>query len=114
MWPDRPRQRATLPVTGRTIYVRFHQGRVKAPDYPKTKLRWWADRLAAAEPDADAAYLYFNNDAGGAAVRDALAMRSSLRAALGGTTDHDVASRVRSVRHPVDQDRGNLRPRPSA
>lgn len=92
VWPDRPRQRATLPVTARTIYVRFHQGRIDAPDYPPAKLRRWAERLAAAEADADTAYLYFNNDAGGAAVRDALALRSSLGAALGGPTDHGLGS----------------------
>ena len=92
VWPDRPRQRATLPVTARTIYVRFHQGRIDAPDYPPAKLRRWAERLAAAEADADTAYLYFNNDTGGAAVRDALALRSSLGAALGGPADHGLGS----------------------
>ena len=71
VWPDRPRTRAVLPVTGRTIYVRFHQGREDAAGYPRAKLRRWADRIAAA--DADVSYLYFNNDEGGAAVRDARA-----------------------------------------
>ncbi|HUL84345.1 MAG TPA: DUF72 domain-containing protein [Actinomycetota bacterium] len=78
VWPDRPRTRAVLPVIGRTIYVRFHQGREDAAGYTRAKLRRWADRIAAA--DADVSYLYFNNDEGGAAVRDAHAMISLVSA----------------------------------
>jgi uncharacterized protein YecE (DUF72 family) len=38
------------------------------PDYPRTKLRRWADRIASL--DARETWVYFNNDTGGAAVRD--------------------------------------------
>jgi uncharacterized protein YecE (DUF72 family) len=75
VWPDRPGWRATLPVTGGWVYVRFHQGRRSRPDYARDKLRRWADRIAGLE-----GYVYFNNDTGGAAVRDALAMIDLLRA----------------------------------
>jgi len=84
VWPDRPRARVALPVTGGWIYARFHQGRVASPGYPTSKLRRWADRLAASS--ADPCYLYFNNDAGGAAVRDARTLMSILG-------DRDVAVR---------------------
>jgi uncharacterized protein YecE (DUF72 family) len=76
VWPDRPGARATLPVTGGWGYVRFHQGRADRPDYDRRKLRRWADRIAALETAE--VFVYFNNDTGGAAVRDALAFRALL------------------------------------
>jgi uncharacterized protein YecE (DUF72 family) len=76
VWPDRPGARATLPITGGWGYVRFHQGRPDRPDYDRRKLRRWADRLEAAP--ADEVFVYFNNDTGGAAVRDALTFRTML------------------------------------
>jgi uncharacterized protein YecE (DUF72 family) len=69
VWADRPGIRLALPVTGGWAYVRFHQGRRTAPGYTREKLRRWADRLA--ETPARDAFVYFNNDTGGAAVRDA-------------------------------------------
>jgi uncharacterized protein YecE (DUF72 family) len=77
VWPDRPGWRATLPMTGGWAYVRFHEGRPGIPDYPRDKLRRWADRLAALPGDA---FVYFNNDTGGAAVRDACTTIAMLRA----------------------------------
>ncbi len=76
VWPDRPGRPATLPLTGGWAYVRFHQGRRTVPDYDRRKLRRWADRIAGL--DAKDVYLYFNNDTGGAAIRDATAMRDLL------------------------------------
>jgi uncharacterized protein YecE (DUF72 family) len=72
VWPDRPGQRANLPVTGGWLYVRFHQGNTSGPDYRRDKLKRWASRIAAA--DASEGFLYFNNDQTGAAIRDARAM----------------------------------------
>lgn len=69
VWPDRPGERPRLPLTGGWCYVRFHQGRRDEPGYSAYKLGRWADRIAAAS--AEDAYCYFNNDTGGAAVRDA-------------------------------------------
>ncbi len=69
VWPDRPGMRATLPVTGEWLYVRFHQGTAAGPGYRRDKLRRWASRIATA--DAKDAFLYFNNDPTGAAIRDA-------------------------------------------
>ena len=65
VWADRPGARVDLPVTGGWAYVRFHQGRADAPGYRREKLRRWADRIA--ELDARDAWIYFNNDTGGAA-----------------------------------------------
>jgi len=69
VWPDRPRVRLALSLTGGWAYVRFHEGRRSEPGYTREKLRRWADRLAAT-PATDV-FAYFNNDTGGAAVRDA-------------------------------------------
>ena len=56
-------------VTGGWSYVRFHQGTRSGPDYPAATLTAWARRLAAL-PARDI-FVYFNNDTGGAAPRDA-------------------------------------------
>lgn len=76
VWPDRPGVRPTLPVTGRWLYVRFHQGTTTHPGYRRDKLQRWASRIAAS--DAREAFLYFNNDQTGAAIRDARTMRELL------------------------------------
>jgi uncharacterized protein YecE (DUF72 family) len=72
VWPDRPGRRHDLPVTGGWIYARFHQGTTRGPGYRRDKLRRWASRIASA--DAAEAFLYFNNDQAGAAIRDARTM----------------------------------------
>jgi uncharacterized protein YecE (DUF72 family) len=53
-------------------YLRLHRGRATpSPCYGRTALRSWAERLADRwAPDEDV-YVYFNNDHGGCAVRDA-------------------------------------------
>ena len=64
-WPD-----YTPPdvVCGGWSYVRFHKGGPLRTGYSRTKLARWADRIAATGGDT---YVYFNNDPGGAALRDA-------------------------------------------
>ena len=74
---DRPRARVPDVVTGGWSYVRFHQGTDTGPDYTRGKLRTWADRIAAMQTRN--VYAYFNNDTGGAAVRDAGVLRELLR-----------------------------------
>jgi uncharacterized protein YecE (DUF72 family) len=69
VWPDRPGERLRLPLTGGWAYVRFHQGGRDAPGYRRDKLGRWAERLASLP--AREIFAYFNNDPGGAAVRDA-------------------------------------------
>ena len=76
VWPDRPGSRVTLPLTGGWGYIRLHQGRATEPGYDRRKLRRWADRIA--DLDAEEVFVYFNNDPGGAAVRDARTFRDLL------------------------------------
>jgi uncharacterized protein YecE (DUF72 family) len=66
---DRARRRSRMQVTGGWSYIRFHQGTASRPGYRRDTLRAWADRLAAL-PARDV-YIYFNNDPGAAAPRDA-------------------------------------------
>ncbi|MCC5580231.1 DUF72 domain-containing protein [Microtetraspora sp. AC03309] len=55
--------------TARWAYLRLHEGLARPlPSYGDRALRSWLDRLG----DVPDAYVYFNNDHGGAAVRDAL------------------------------------------
>jgi uncharacterized protein YecE (DUF72 family) len=69
VWADRPGARISLPLTAGWSYLRFHQGRPTGPDYTREKLRRWAARIA--ELPVRHSYVYFNNDPGGAAIRDA-------------------------------------------
>lgn len=69
VYADRPGTRVPELVTGGWAYIRFHQGAQLNPRYPKRKLERWADRIAGL--DAKDAYVYFNNDALGAAIDDA-------------------------------------------
>jgi uncharacterized protein YecE (DUF72 family) len=71
---DRPGFRGPLLVTGGWSYVRFHQGTKLGTGYRRDKLRRWAERLAAL-PARDV-WAFFNNDRGGAAVRDAEFLRT--------------------------------------
>lgn len=78
--PDRPGFRGPLIVTGGWSYVRFHQGTRFGSDYRRDKLRRWAERLA--ELPSRETWVFFNNDPGGAAVRDALFLRETLAGGL--------------------------------
>ena len=63
---------------GRVGYVRLHEGTASPrPSYGRAALATWLDRIAAAWPGAGRAdvYVYFNNDRGGAAVRNARTFR---------------------------------------
>ncbi|MEU0674099.1 DUF72 domain-containing protein [Streptomyces sp. NPDC006172] len=65
-------------------YVRFHQGRARPwPRYGRRCLETWLDRVATTWPADAEVYAYFNNDPGGAAVRDAVTFaRAAERAGL--------------------------------
>lgn len=74
VWADRQgRPVAPLWRTADFGYLRLHVGRATPwPRYGRTALRSWRDRLASTF-DGDV-FVYFNNDQGGAAIADALAM----------------------------------------
>jgi uncharacterized protein YecE (DUF72 family) len=76
---DRPGFRGPLLVTGGWSYVRFHQGTRLRSDYRRDKLRRWADRISTLP--AREVWVFFNNDHGGAAVRDAIFLRDVLAGA---------------------------------
>jgi uncharacterized protein YecE (DUF72 family) len=90
---DRPGARVSQVVAGGWTYLRFHQGRQTAPGYDRWKLRRFADRLAGM--DAREAWVFFNNDSQGAALRDAVTLTELLR---------DRRMSVRGPRGPL-QDR---------
>jgi uncharacterized protein YecE (DUF72 family) len=81
VWPDRPGWRPRLPTTGGWTYVRFHQGSARSMAYPATSLARWADRIAAL--DTDAVWIYFNNDPGAAAPKDAAKLQELLLERVG-------------------------------
>jgi uncharacterized protein YecE (DUF72 family) len=63
-------------------YLRFHEGTGSPhPCYQPHTLREWAERLAAMWDARATAYVYFNNDPGGCAVRDARRFADAARAA---------------------------------
>ncbi|MFF3677926.1 DUF72 domain-containing protein [Streptomyces sp. NPDC002120] len=76
-WADRGSRPVTpLWRTAAWGYVRLHEGRARPfPRYGRTALTSWAGRIADAWPPEADVFAYFNNDAGGAAVVDALAFR---------------------------------------
>ena len=69
-WADRLGEPQTpLWRTTDWLYLRFHEGPADPwPEYDDETLQRWADELAGTQD----AYVYFNNDPGGAAVRNAL------------------------------------------
>jgi uncharacterized protein YecE (DUF72 family) len=77
-WADvLSRPRTPLWRTADWGYLRLHQGAAKPwPRYGRQALRTWVERLAGAWSDKADIYVYFNNDPGGAAVRDASAFAS--------------------------------------
>lgn len=76
---DLPGLRCPLRVTGGVLYMRFHGAEARyGGDYPEDALRDWASRLSDAAADVNQAYVYFNNDIGGFAPRNARTLRSLL------------------------------------
>jgi uncharacterized protein YecE (DUF72 family) len=77
-WADRlGRPLTPLWRTAGWGYLRLHEGRANPrPRYGRAALSTWLDRIAEAFPARQGApvYVYFNNDPGGAAIRDAAAL----------------------------------------
>lgn len=65
-------------VTGRLLYIRFHSPGGAGPAFGRRRLREWARRIDDLLRHADAGYVYFNNDAQGAAIDDARILRDLL------------------------------------
>jgi uncharacterized protein YecE (DUF72 family) len=66
-------------LTADFTYIRFHgSGTRYGGNYPREQLQYWADRLRSWEPTLTEAYIYFNNDIGGHAIRNARTLREML------------------------------------
>jgi uncharacterized protein YecE (DUF72 family) len=80
-WADRLGRPVTpLWRTADFGYLRMHEGRARPrPGYGRRALDTWLDRVTGAfEPDCRT-YVYFNNDPGAAAVRDAVTLADLAR-----------------------------------
>lgn len=68
-------------LTADFTYIRFHgSGSCYGGDYPEEHLRDWAARMRQWQPQLSEAYVYFNNDIGGHAIRNARRLRELLNA----------------------------------
>ncbi|MGE2815339.1 DUF72 domain-containing protein [Mycobacterium heidelbergense] len=68
-------------ATADLVYVRLHgpdQDSIYAGCYSGDDLRCWADRIAGWDRDGRDVWVYFNNDLGGHAVRNALTLQELL------------------------------------
>jgi uncharacterized protein YecE (DUF72 family) len=76
-WADRRGHPVTpLWATAGWGYVRLHEGTASPrPAYGRAALSTWLDRITTAWPPDQDIYFYFNNDPGGAAVRNARTLR---------------------------------------
>jgi uncharacterized protein YecE (DUF72 family) len=76
-WADRLNHPVTpLWVTAGWGYLRLHQGIASPPpSYGDKALTTWLDRLTDAWPKKADVFVFFNNDHGGAAVRNARTLR---------------------------------------
>jgi len=68
-------------ITADFAYVRFHGPTAAkyAGSYSERQLRAWADRIEDWRSRVSAAYVYFNNDPGGEAVKNALTLKRLLK-----------------------------------
>ncbi|MEO3777692.1 DUF72 domain-containing protein [Micromonospora sp. B11E3] len=83
VWADRG-SRAVAPLwrTADFGYLRLHEGRARPwPRYGRAPLTAWVRRLGAEFGAGEPAYVYFNNDSGGAAIVDAVAFADLARRA---------------------------------
>lgn len=79
---------ANLPSILRTtapfVYIRFYGPREQKPgaSYSDAELQWWAQHILECQRMGHDVYAYFNNDAHGNAVRNALTLRGLVDTAL--------------------------------
>jgi len=68
--------RIPVRITAPTAYVRFHGDPTHGGDYPLSALELWARRIDEWEQRGLNVFVYFNNDAGGHALKNASELRS--------------------------------------
>jgi uncharacterized protein YecE (DUF72 family) len=62
-------------VTATPVYVRFHGASSQGGDYPHHELETWAHRISEWRGQGLDVYVYFNNDWGGFALKNAVALK---------------------------------------
>ncbi|MDQ7843937.1 MAG: DUF72 domain-containing protein [Armatimonadota bacterium] len=75
-----PSLRCELVVTARRLYIRFHAPGGAGPAFGRRRLGLWTQRIRELMQEADEGWIYFNNDAEGAALEDARLLRRLLGA----------------------------------
>jgi len=75
---DMPPLQVPLRITAKFVYLRFHGDVDHTGDYPLETLALWAERMKAWQRNGLAVFAYFNNDASGMAVRNALTVKQLL------------------------------------
>ncbi len=75
------RVRPDLVTTADFVYVRMHAGEGAGGGFTAEQLAWWAGRLRALGRAGKDRFVYFNNDPGGHAPRDARTLLDLLRVA---------------------------------
>ncbi|MFG3602934.1 DUF72 domain-containing protein [Micromonospora chersina] len=117
VWADRL-SRPITPLWRTTDfgYLRLHEGRARPwPRYGRAALATWVRRLATAFPAGEPAYVYFNNDPGGAAIVDAVAFAGlARRAGLPVTRTPPARPATSAERAGSDVVTGSSDPGPSA
>jgi uncharacterized protein YecE (DUF72 family) len=74
---DMPGFTTPLAVTADFAYLRFHgKGGLYSGNYPDSDLASWAKQLHKLNPAPKSVYIYFNNDAGGYAIQNALTLKN--------------------------------------
>jgi uncharacterized protein YecE (DUF72 family) len=98
-WADRDGRPVTpLWPTADFGYLRMHAGRASPPpSYGDRAIDSWLERVARAFTDRQDFYVYFNNDHGGAAVRNALTMARHAENMRGGWVGGPPAARLTGV-----------------
>lgn len=78
------RVRPDLVTTAPFAYIRMHSGEGEGGGFTGEQVEWWAGRIDALARSGKDCYVYFNNDPGGHAPRDALALLDLLGASRRG------------------------------
>jgi uncharacterized protein YecE (DUF72 family) len=73
-------------ATSDLVYIRMHgppQDSMYAGSYPDDELRQWADRVSGWNEEGRRVLVYFNNDLGGHAIRNARKLKELLATRVG-------------------------------
>jgi uncharacterized protein YecE (DUF72 family) len=69
-----------LQLTAPLVYIRFHGHPTYSGDYSDKTLQVWAERLNTWHSDHPDIFVYFNNDVGGYALKNARTLKRLVQA----------------------------------